>query len=120
MLFDPAIGGDWRRRDADATLRPMRAAIEVKASERHEGRLRPGEIDRDIDELRAHREEAIHRGGGLRSVMLVADSAPEERERTTSGARRECEDRAKERDVEWLYVSRVRIVSSLDSSVAAA
>jgi len=44
VIFGPDIGGDWRRRRRDYTLKHMLVTIEMKASERDEGRLGPGEI----------------------------------------------------------------------------
>ena len=40
VIFDPAIEGDFRRRNRANTLKQMLLAIEVKASERHQSRLR--------------------------------------------------------------------------------
>ena len=54
VIFGSGIDGDWRRRNRENTLRQMLMAIEVKASERHLGRLRKGEIVDDILKLEAH------------------------------------------------------------------
>ncbi|WP_321505672.1 hypothetical protein [uncultured Methanoregula sp.] len=39
VLFKPSINRDWRRRNHENTLRKMLMTIEVKASERNEGRM---------------------------------------------------------------------------------
>lgn len=46
--FSPRVGADWRRRNNEVTLSSLLLAIEVKASERQNGRLRCGEIVNDI------------------------------------------------------------------------
>ena len=105
VIFRPEIGGDWRRRNRENTLRQMLMAIEVKASERYLGRLRAGEIVNDILKLDALRIEARHRGSDVLPVILTVDTAPEANERMTSYARREVEAAARERRVCLFYVS---------------
>ncbi len=105
VVFGPDIGGDFRRRNLDNTLRHMLVAIEVKASERHQGRLRPGEIVDDVLKLDALRTEARHRGSDLLPAVVIVDTAPEEGERMTPGGRRAAEDAALEREVYLFYVS---------------
>lgn len=61
-LFSPSVSADWRRRNNTVTLSSLLLAIEVKASERANGRLRSGEIIGDVEKLAAHRDEAKHRG----------------------------------------------------------
>lgn len=75
-IFRPEIVGDWRRHRHDQTLTNILVAIEMKASERHEGRLRSGEVIRDIHKLAAHRDEVRHRGSDMHPIMLVIDTAP--------------------------------------------
>jgi hypothetical protein len=105
VVFGPAMGGDFRRRNHANTLRHMLVAIEVKASERHLGRSRPGKIVDDILKLDALRAEARHRGSDLLAAVVVVDSAPEVAERMTPGGRRAAEDAALEREVGLFYVS---------------
>jgi hypothetical protein len=76
VIFGPALGGDWRRRNAEGTLKNMLAAIEVKVSEREKGRLTPGTVIGDIEKLAAHRAEVRHRGSDMFPLMLVIDTAP--------------------------------------------
>lgn len=105
VIFKPSISGDWRRRNNEATLLNMLIAIEVKASERAKGRLRPSEINLDIQKLAAHREEVEARGASILPIMLIVDSAPIERERMTERALDECQRLAMKLKVGFLYVS---------------
>lgn len=105
VLFAPDINGDWRRRRYEETCRHMLLAIEVKASERANARLRLGEIAGDILKLAAHRKELEHQGFRMTPVMMVIDVAPESRERMTDEARRESRRIAIERKVGWMYCS---------------
>jgi hypothetical protein len=113
-LFAEGIAADWRRRNYEKTLTSLLLAIEVKASERAGGRLRAGEIVRDIDKLAAHCEEARHRGGLFIPVMMVIDTAPEEEERMTPWALSACHEAARKENVEFLYVSQDKQLCTLD------
>jgi len=105
VLFDAAIGADWRRRNCENTLRHMVCAIEVKASERAKSRLGTAEIRRDIAKLAAHRDEVTHRGGAMYPVMMVIDVAPDAAERMREQAVAECAGLAAAEGVAWLYAS---------------
>lgn len=105
VIFKPEIGGDWRRRNNKFTLLKMLVAIEVKASERANGRLQPSEINLDIKKLAAHREEVKARNADMLPIMLVIDSAPLEKERMTDQALQQALNLAKELEVGFLYVS---------------
>jgi len=80
VLFYNSINGNWRRRNFENTLTHMLMAIEIKASERKDSRLRPGEIQFDIDKLVAHREEVKILGGSMVPVVLIVDSSPDPKE----------------------------------------
>jgi hypothetical protein len=112
-LFSDSIASDWRRRNSEKTMAALLLAIEVKASERAGGRLRSGEIIRDIMKLGAHSEESRHRKGSFIPVMMVIDTAPEKEERMTSWALTESQNAAHEAGVEFLYVSPDRQTCSL-------
>jgi hypothetical protein len=105
VIFRPEIGGDWRRRNRQATLRHMLLAIEVKASERARGRLRAGELLRDIRKLAAHRDELRHRGGDMHPVMMVIDTAPLAEERMPAAKLDLARAAARAQGVSFLYVS---------------
>jgi hypothetical protein len=106
VIFRREIAGDWRRRNYENTLRQMLMAIEVKASERHLGRLRAGEIVNDVLKLEALRIEALHKGGpDVLPAVVIIDTAPEANERMTPEARRETEAAARGRRVCLFYVS---------------
>lgn len=105
VIFSPAINGDWRRRNRRETLKHSLVAIEVKASERHKGRLRQKEIICDIEKLSAHRDEAIYRGAGFAPVILIVDSAPDLIERMTRNSLECCITRAEKEDVGIIYIA---------------
>ncbi len=48
VIFRHDIHGDWRRRNRDKTVKRALMAVEVKASERHLGRLRSSEVVNDV------------------------------------------------------------------------
>jgi hypothetical protein len=98
VVFQPEINGDFRRRNRENTLRRMFMAVEVKASERHRGRLGVGELVKDIDKLEALRIEALHKeGSDLLPTIVAIDTAPEANERMSPEARHEAEAAARER-----------------------
>ncbi len=84
VLFSPDIKGDFRRRNNENTFKCMLMAIEVKASERENSRLMPGEICEDIYKLKALRNEARRRRKNFVPTMVVLDTAPKSKERMTS------------------------------------
>lgn len=104
-LFSPSVSADWRRRNSIATLRSLLLAVEIKASERADGRLRPGEVIGDIEKLAAHRDEAIHRGTDFYPVMMVIDTAPLLKEQMTNYGFNQAVESAEELDVSFLYLS---------------
>ncbi len=110
VIFKPTVNGDWRRRNHEATLLNMLVAIEVKASERANGRLQPSEIKFDIQKLAAHREEVKARKADMFPIMLVIDSAPIDRERMTDQALAQSKNLAEELKVGFLYISPSQIV----------
>jgi len=106
VIFRPEIEGDFRRRNRENTLLQMLMAIEVKASERHLGRLRAGEIVDDIKKLEALRIEARDGDGSdMLPAIVTIDTAPEVNEQMTLDARRRVEACARERGVCLFYVS---------------
>jgi hypothetical protein len=105
VIFSPAVDGDWRRRRREHTVKHMLIAIEVKASERANGRLSQAEISTDIKKLAAHRHEVRHLGYDFHPIMLIIDSAKVPEERVAEKSLRVCRELACELDVEWRYVS---------------
>ena len=104
-LFSASVGADWRRRNREMTLASLLLAVEIKASERENGRLRLGEIVSDIEKLAAHQEEANARGVSFLPVMMVIDTAPLPIERMTSRSIRESRTAANELGVGFMYTS---------------
>jgi hypothetical protein len=105
VLFKPSVNGDWRRRNHENTIRRMLMAIEVKASERNDGRLRPGELISDIEKLDALRQEVRLRDASVVPVMLVVDTAPEEDERMIPASLDEVCEFAKSSGIALFYLS---------------
>lgn len=105
VIFKPEIGGDFRRRNYANTLRQMLMAIEIKASERHRGRLRPKEIIEDILKLDALRHETRHREADVLPTMIVFDTAPDPVERMTEYAVNESRSAAEKHRVCLCYLS---------------
>ena len=83
----------------------MLVAVEVKASERHRGRLRAGEVVNDVLKLEALGLEAHHRVSDALGAVIVIDTAPEANERMTPEVCRVTETAARERGVCLFYVS---------------
>jgi hypothetical protein len=104
-LFSPSVSADWRRRNNAVTLRSLLLAIEVKASERANGRLLPGEVIGDIEKLAAHREEVKHLGSDFYPVMLVIDTARSPKEQMTEYSLDLTRQVAEELSVGFLYLS---------------
>ncbi|MFC3166915.1 hypothetical protein [Paracoccus fontiphilus] len=105
VLFNEGVGGDWRRRNAEATLKAMLLAIEIKASERDRRRLTFAEISWDIRKMAAQREEvSVRYGHRFIPVMMVIDVAPQENERMRRHDMTRCCDLASDLEVDWYYV----------------
>ncbi|TXH70794.1 MAG: hypothetical protein E6Q83_04560 [Thiothrix sp.] len=112
-IFSPAVEGDWRRRKQEQTLKSLLLAIEIKASERHKGRLSCREIAFDIKKLAAQRVEAQYRGSDFLPVVLIIDTAPDLKERMTEKSLKQVQDKAKQENVGFLYVSPVSEIHRL-------
>lgn len=112
-LFSSSVSADWRRRNNAVTLGSLLLAVEVKASERANGRLRSGEVIGDIEKLAAHREEAKHRGNDFYPVMMVVDTAPLTKERMTEYGFTLVVQSAEELSVGFLYLSQDTVFDSV-------
>jgi len=80
-------------------------AIEVKASERADSRLTPGEIITDIYKLEAFRNEVRRRRSNFVTTMVVLDTAPDKDERMTEEARALIFEEAQDCNVGLYYLS---------------
>jgi len=98
VIFGPEIGGDFRRRNRENTLRRMLLAVEVKASEKERKRLGRGEIVGDVVKLEALGIEVRHRDSDVLGAVVAVDTAPEAGERMTPEARRAADAAAASRD----------------------
>lgn len=105
VLFSPEINGDFRRRNNRNTFKYMLMAIEVKASEREDSRLIPGEICEDIYKLEAFRNEARRRRKNFVPTMVVLDTAQLPEERMTSQSVETILSEAKKHNVGLFYLS---------------
>lgn len=114
-LFSSRVDADWRRRNRKVTLASLLLAIEVKASERHNGRLRVGEIVKDIEKLAAHNQETKARGSSFLPVVMVIDTAPDAAERMTPESIRGSQAAARELAVGFMYVSPTTATSTMVS-----
>lgn len=101
VVFAPEIDGDFRRRNRAKTLRHMLLAVEIKASERSQSRLSSG----DILKLKAHLEEAQARDGDFAPIMMVVDTAPDEKERMRPWALEQIKIEASRCKVHLFYLS---------------
>lgn len=104
-IFSDSVDADWRRRNHTQTLKSLLLAIEIKVSERKNGRLNYREIAFDIEKLTAHREEAIHQDSSFMPVMLIIDTAPDLNERMTETSLAQIQAKARQEDVGFLYLS---------------
>lgn len=91
VIFGPEIGGDFRRRNRENTMRRTLLAVEVKASEKVRKRLGRGEIVGDVVKLEALGIEVRHRDSDVLGAAGAVDTAPEAGERMTPEARRAAE-----------------------------
>lgn len=103
VIFHPSIDADWRRRNAENTLKHMLLAIEIKASERAKSRLSASEITTDIMKLEAHRQEVRTLGLDFIPVMMVIDTAPLGGERMTEWSLSQSREAAKSVGIEFRY-----------------
>lgn len=104
-IFSPEVKADWRRRNFAVTARHALLAIEMKASERMNWRLTPGEILADIKKIAAHRDEIQHLGGEMHPVMLIVDTAPLPEERIRPASIESAAAAAQALKVSFLYLS---------------
>lgn len=104
-LFSRVVSADWRRRKNKVPLSSLLLAIEVKASERANSRLLPGEVIGDIQKLAAHRDEVKHCGGDFYPVVMVIDTAPLPNEQMTKSSFDLARQSAEELSVGLLYLS---------------
>jgi|GEM_PF-1899226 len=105
VLFSPAIDGDFRRRNRENTLKHMLMAIEVKASERENGRLMPGEIIRDLKKLKAFQNEASRRRSYFVPTMIIVDTAKEDDGRMRRNSLEEVAISAKKQNIGLFYLN---------------
>ncbi len=105
-IFSTNIKSDFRRRNSKNTLKETLYSLEVKASERKNGRLRPKEIKSDILKLKAqYTETNLKHGIEIGIGMLIIDTAPKSNEKITKKTLNEIVAFAKENSVDFWYCS---------------
>jgi hypothetical protein len=104
VIYDPEVRGKWQRRMADGTVKNILLAMEMKCSERKEGRLQPGEIMKDLKKLHALREEAQARSRTISPVVFIVDTAIDPNERMKSSALNHIRAEAKPLEIGLLYL----------------
>jgi len=105
-IFSKNVKADFRRRNTKNTLKETLYSLEVKASERKNGRLRPKEIKTDILKLKAqYSETKIKHNKEIGIGMLVIDTAPKNNERMTKISLDEVIEFAKDNNVDFWYCS---------------
>lgn len=115
-FFSPQVGADWRRRKRHETLTSLLLAIEIKASERENGRLRSGEVIADIEKLAAHRDEVRARNSSFLPIAMVIDTAREATERMTDQSLKESQAAAKSLAVGFMYLSPEKEINTLSAN----
>ena len=107
VLFSREINGNFQRRNRKNTLAQMLMAIEVKASEKEDSRIRPKEIEDDLKKLDAFREEAAIRHSRFIPTMIVLDTAHEEEERMIPQSVDRIFSKAEELGIGLFYLSHI-------------
>ncbi|MXY39046.1 MAG: hypothetical protein F4160_06730 [Rhodospirillaceae bacterium] len=115
-IFHPGIMGDWRRRRRKETLMDSLLSIEMKVSEREGARLRPKEVINDIKKLSALRQEIRHRysevpAANTIGLMIVVDTAPDQKERMTPESLQRCREVSREWDIRFGYLDGCRDIN---------
>ncbi len=104
VIYDPNVRGKWQRRLADRTVKNMLLAMEMKCSERKEGRIQPAEIRKDLLKLHALREEAEARSRTISPVVFIVDTAVDPNERMRDSALNQIKAEAKDLNIGLLYL----------------
>ena len=105
-IFSEKINNDWRRRNYDNTLKESIYALELKASERQDSRLRYKEIKNDIDKLIAQDEETwLRHKKRIGKGRMIIDTAPKKEERMKPDTLGELRGYAKQNGIDFWYLS---------------
>ncbi len=105
-IFSQNINCDFRRRNCKNTLRETLYSLEIKASERLKGRIRPGEVINDIIKLKAQLQEIKNKYNKVIGVgIIIIDTAPKKAERMTPQALDNVKNVANKENVDFWYIS---------------
>lgn len=106
-IYNKNIKSDYRRRNYENTLKNTLYSLEIKASERQNGRLTFSEIKEDVLKLKAQFEETkIKHGIEIGLGMMIIDVAPTASERIKSKTLQEIISLANECKVDLWYFDR--------------
>jgi hypothetical protein len=106
-IYHESINVDWRRRNFENTLKHTLYSLEIKASEKQNGRLTLSEIKEDILKLKAQFEETkIKHGIEIGVGILIIDVAPTNEERMKPKTLLEVINLSKEHNVDLWYFDR--------------
>jgi hypothetical protein len=106
-IYHKSINADWRRRNFENTLKHTLYSLEIKASERQNGRLTFSEIKEDVLKLKAQFDETkLKHGIEIGLGMMIIDVAPTDEERMKLKTLEEVINLTKEHDVDLWYFNR--------------
>lgn len=106
-IYHPDIKADWRRRNYKSTLQQTLYSLEIKASERQNGRLTFGEIKEDVLKLKAQFDETkIKHNLEIGVGMMIIDVTPNEGEKMKRNTLEDVIKLCKEYQVDLWYFDR--------------
>lgn len=117
-IFGRAINSDWRRRNYKNTLKETLFALEIKASERHKGRISFKEIETDILKLKAQYEETLincRRKIGI--GILIIDVAPDVNERIKTSTLKRIIELSKSNSVNLWYFNQDEKIEVITNNI---
>ena len=105
-IFTENVKSDFRRRNYKNTLKETIYSLEIKASERENGRLQRNEIKIDIIKLKSQfTETKLKHKKEIGIGIMVIDTAPKESEKMKKDTLDEVTEFAKENGVDFWYCS---------------
>jgi len=105
-IFNENVKSDFRRRNYKNTLKETIYSLEIKASERENGRLQRNEIKIDIIKLKSQfTETKLKHKKEIGIGIMVIDTAPKESEKMKKDTLDEVTEFAKENGVDFWYCS---------------
>lgn len=107
-FFRSELNADWRRRNHINTFKETLYSLEIKASERHKGRISYPEIETDLLKLKAQAEETeLQHDRKIGIGMMIIDVAPKLEERITDNSLTKIKAFSKLHSIDLWYFSQV-------------